>query len=69
MNAQFIMVINKDENWSVAELVQNNVDSYLIISVDKALHFLGIFHCFLYMMIFVFDGYQHHSLWLFATVC
>lgn len=56
MNAQFIMVINKDENWSVAELVQNNVDSYLIISVDKALHFLGIFHCLLYM-IFVFDGY------------
>lgn len=46
MNAQFIMVINKDENWSVAELVQNNVDSYLIISVDKALHFLGIFTVF-----------------------
>lgn len=68
MNAQFIMVINKDENWSVAELVQNNVDSYLIISVDKALYFLGIFHCLLYM-IFVFDGYQHHSLGLFATVC
>lgn len=68
MNAQFIMVINKDENWSVAELVQNNVDSYLIISVDKALHFLGIFHSLLYM-IFVFDGYQHHCLGLFATVC
>lgn len=68
MNAQFIMVINKDKNWSVAELVQSNVDSYLIISVDKALHFLGIFHSLLYM-IFVFDGYQHHSLWLFATVC